>query len=147
MFIVSLTLVPALQAIFGRGSFNPFISRTPDMSAERARKRGKLRRISFSSFPESVLPMKVYTNRRTESRESGLDQRPAATQYDTEIEGEHDARLIIPVVIGLIAFLLLAYLRSRRGCCLSHCNDCSLLFLCARFGWIVIHYGLGQARA
>ena len=39
MFIASLTLVPALLAIFGRGSFYPFIPRTPEMQAERARKR------------------------------------------------------------------------------------------------------------
>ncbi|MGV2806594.1 MMPL family transporter, partial [Clostridium perfringens] len=40
-FIASLTLVPALLAIFGRGSFYPFIPRTPEMQAERAKKKGK----------------------------------------------------------------------------------------------------------
>lgn len=39
MFIASLTLVPALLAIFGRGSFYPFIPRTPEMQAERAKKK------------------------------------------------------------------------------------------------------------
>lgn len=41
MGIASLTLVPALLAIFGRTSFFPFIPRTPQMEAERARAKGK----------------------------------------------------------------------------------------------------------
>lgn len=41
MAIASLTLVPALLAIFGRASFYPFVPRTPEMIAERARKKGK----------------------------------------------------------------------------------------------------------
>ncbi|AIQ71445.1 MMPL family transporter [Paenibacillus graminis] len=41
MGIASLTLVPALLAIFGRTSFFPFIPRTPQMEAERAKAKGK----------------------------------------------------------------------------------------------------------
>ena len=41
MGIASLTLVPALLAIIGRGSFFPFIPRTPEMRAERAKRKGK----------------------------------------------------------------------------------------------------------
>ncbi|GIP28818.1 membrane protein [Paenibacillus sp. J23TS9] len=41
MVIASLTLVPALLAIFGRVSFYPFIPRTPEMEEERARSKGK----------------------------------------------------------------------------------------------------------
>ncbi len=41
MGIASLTLVPALLAIIGRGSFFPFIPRTPAMRAERAKRKGK----------------------------------------------------------------------------------------------------------
>ncbi|MEC0369553.1 MMPL family transporter [Paenibacillus chibensis] len=41
MVIASLTLVPALLAIFGRISFFPFIPRTPEMEEERARRKGK----------------------------------------------------------------------------------------------------------
>jgi len=41
MGMASLTLVPALLAIFGRTSFFPFIPRTPQMEAERARVKGK----------------------------------------------------------------------------------------------------------
>lgn len=41
MGIASLTLVPALLAIFGRTSFFPFVPRTPLMEAERARAKGK----------------------------------------------------------------------------------------------------------
>jgi len=41
MGIASLTLVPALLAIIGRGAFYPFIPRTPEMAAERAARKGK----------------------------------------------------------------------------------------------------------
>ncbi|WP_213619571.1 MMPL family transporter [Paenibacillus sp. J22TS3] len=41
MFIASLTLVPALLAIFGRASFWPFVPRTPEMEQERARAKGR----------------------------------------------------------------------------------------------------------
>lgn len=41
MGIASLTLVPALLAIFGRMSFFPFVPRTPQMEEERARAKGK----------------------------------------------------------------------------------------------------------
>ncbi|WP_127509239.1 MMPL family transporter [Paenibacillus humicus] len=41
MALASLTLVPALLAILGRGSFWPFVPRTPAMAAERAARRGK----------------------------------------------------------------------------------------------------------
>ena len=41
MGIASLTLVPALLAIFGRASFFPFIPRTPQMEIDRAKAKGK----------------------------------------------------------------------------------------------------------
>ncbi|KGE20310.1 MMPL family transporter [Paenibacillus wynnii] len=41
MGIASLTLVPALLAIFGRTSFFPFIPRTPQMEMDRAKAKGK----------------------------------------------------------------------------------------------------------
>ncbi|MFD2613773.1 MMPL family transporter [Paenibacillus gansuensis] len=41
MMIASITLVPALLAVFGRASFFPFVPRTPEMQRERARKKGK----------------------------------------------------------------------------------------------------------
>ncbi|WP_138495427.1 MMPL family transporter [Paenibacillus pinistramenti] len=41
MGIASLTLVPALLAVLGRGSFWPFVPRTPEMAAERAASKGK----------------------------------------------------------------------------------------------------------
>ncbi len=41
MALASLTLVPSLLAILGRGSFWPFVPRTPAMAAERAARRGK----------------------------------------------------------------------------------------------------------
>ncbi|MFD0587156.1 MMPL family transporter [Paenibacillus sp. GCM10027627] len=44
MMIASLTLVPALMAIFGRASFFPFIPRTQEMEKELAAKKGRLPR-------------------------------------------------------------------------------------------------------
>lgn len=41
MGIASLTLVPALLAIFGRASFYPFVPRTPQMEIDRAKAKGK----------------------------------------------------------------------------------------------------------
>jgi RND superfamily putative drug exporter len=41
MVLASLTLVPALLAIMGRASFWPFIPRTRDMLAERAKRKGQ----------------------------------------------------------------------------------------------------------
>lgn len=41
MGVASLTLVPALLAIFGRTSFFPFVPRTPQMEAERAKAKGR----------------------------------------------------------------------------------------------------------
>lgn len=271
MFIASLTLVPALLAIFGRGSFYPFIPRTPEMQAERARKKGKpvpaphkekesrigrlvttkpwtvvlaalvllgglatfSSQIKFtydllSSFPEDVpsregfavigeqfsegelAPVRVmvdsggqaldleerlkgldYVDRVSDPQngaenndiigyeielsmnpysmeamqhipdlreiaESSLEKagvgNPAeavwisgqtATQYDTEIAGEHDAKLIIPVVIGLITLLLLVYLRSVVATVYLIATVILSYFSALGLGWIIIHYGLG----
>lgn len=41
MMAASLTLVPALLSILGRGSFYPFVPRTEEMKKERAQKKGK----------------------------------------------------------------------------------------------------------
>lgn len=49
MFIASLTLVPALLAIFGRGSFYPFVPRTHEMEVERAKKKANRLRLRVKS--------------------------------------------------------------------------------------------------
>ncbi|RKN84971.1 MMPL family transporter [Paenibacillus ginsengarvi] len=273
MAIASLTLVPALLAILGRGSFYPFVPRTPEMVRERAEKKGVpvkeqssrttlgarfadvvvrkpwtvivvtlvvlIGAASFapkinytydllSSFPKtmpsregfdliaksfspgSLAPVQVMAD--TEGKSADLqgalsklsfvdevsapqkgkmnanivsvdvklhanpysneamgyiaDIRAAAEaaltgsgvasavdrvwvggqtaqQYDTKRATERDERLIIPVVIGLIALLLLAYLRSFVA----------MLYLIATvvlsygsalgLGWIVLHYFMG----
>lgn len=61
MGLASLTLVPALLAVFGRGSFYPFIPRTPEMLKERAARLGKPapavteKRRSGSAWGEAVI--------------------------------------------------------------------------------------------
>lgn len=271
MFIASLTLVPAMLAIFGRASFYPFVPRTDEMQAERARKKGKpapaprkekegwigslvikrpwtiivatvlvlgvLASVSsqikytydlLSSFPEDVpsregfaligeqfsegelAPVSLMLD--TEGKETDLKARlealdyvsavaePAAgaenanilayevelamnpysveamkhipdlrseassalqeagvadpdnkvwisgqtaTQYDTKLAGEHDARLIIPVVVGLISLLLLLYLRSLVAMVYLVATVILSYFSALGLGWLVIHYGLG----
>ncbi|WP_211747335.1 MMPL family transporter [Paenibacillus sp. Marseille-Q4541] len=271
MFIASLTLVPALLAIFGRASFYPFVPRTAEMQAERARKKGKpepaprkekeswigslvtkrpwtiivttvlllgvLASVSsqikftydlLSSFPEDVpsregftligeqfsegqlAPVQIMLD--AEGKETDLKARlealdyvnivsdpkegaensnilaydvqfamnpysmeamqhipdvrseaeaslqeagvtspenkvwisgQTATQYDTEIAGEHDARLIIPVVIGLISLLLLLYLRSIVAMVYLMATVILSYFSALGLGWLIIHYGLG----
>lgn len=271
MFIASLTLVPAFLAIFGRASFYPFVPRTAEMQAERARKKGKpvpaprkkkeswigsvvtkrpwtvivstivvlgiLASFSpqikytydlLSSFPEDVpsregftligeqftegelapvqlmldtegkdidvksrlealdyvgmvsepeegsvnsdilayqveLSMNPYSieamqhipDLRSEA-ESALESAgvtasgdkvwisgQTAEQYDTELAGEHDARLIIPVVVGLISLLLLIYLRSLVAMVYLVATVILSYFSALGLGWLVIHYGLG----
>lgn len=274
MGVASLTLVPALLAIFGRTSFFPFVPRTPQMEAERARAKGKPapqpkprnRRgigqlvvsrpwaivgvtvvllgvlasfasgIKFtydilSSFPKTMesregfdligeqfspgelAPVKLMVDtdglpgggedlksvlgglsyvdvvsdpqqgavnakiagydielkenpysleamdhipalRATVEQalaESGI-QNPedkvwisgqTATQYDTKELGERDTDLIIPVVIGLITLLLLAYLRSVVATIYLVGTVILSFFSALGLGWIIIHYVLG----
>lgn len=271
MFIASLTLVPALLAIFGRGSFYPFVPRTHEMEAERAHKKGKptpaprkvreswigrtvitkpwtvlvvtlvllgglatfSSQIKFtydllSSFPEDVpsregftiigeqfsqgelAPVKVIVDaggKNTELKqrlealdyvskvgepqqgaenanitgydvefnlnpysmeamqhipdirstaeqaltEAGVDRPDSrvwidgqtAEQYDIETTGERDARIIIPVVIGLITLLLLLYLRSVVATAYLILTVVLSYFSALGLGWLIIHYGLG----
>lgn len=271
MFIASLTLVPAFLAIFGRASFYPFVPRTAEMQAERARKKGKpvpaprkekeswignivtkrpwtiivativvlgiLASLSsqikytydlLSSFPEDVpsregftligeqfsegelapvqlmldtegkdtdvksrlealgyvskvsepeegsanpnilgyeveLAMNPYsmeamqhipdlrTEAETALESAGVDASAdkvwisgqTATQYDTEVAGEHDSRLIIPVVVGLISLLLLLYLRSLVAMVYLVATVILSYFSALGLGWLIIHYGLG----
>ncbi|TMV47709.1 MMPL family transporter [Paenibacillus mesophilus] len=273
MAIASLTLVPAMLAILGRGSFYPFVPRTAEMIRERAVKKGKpvpqprnrrtigarfadlvVRKpwtvivvtvlvlggaASFapsvnytydllSSFPKnmpsregfaligesfspgSLAPVKVMADAEGKTAEwqgalrklpyvdevsapqkgkqnpnivamdvqlnvnpydneamehipelraameaalsdagvSGVHDRvwiggQTAEQHDTKRAGDRDELLIIPVVIGLIALLLLAYLRSVVA----------MLYLIATvvlsygsalgLGWIVLHFFMG----
>lgn len=66
-----------------------------------------------------------------------------AEQYDTKKTGERDTRLIIPVVIGLIALLLLLYLRSIAATAYLVGTVILSYFSALGLGWLVIHYLLG----
>jgi RND superfamily putative drug exporter len=272
MGIASLTLVPALLAIFGRTAFYPFIPRTPEMQAARALKRGKplpsaKKKQSFdwvgqlvinkpwtivivtiivlsglalastqikftydllSSFPEDMesregfatigekfspgqlAPVQVIVD--TEGKEIDLTERlsnlpyvsnvsspvfgqqnsdiyaielefnmnpysmeammhipelrevakqsledagvmnaeelvwiggQTAEQYDTKITGDRDARVIIPIVIGMIALLLFGYLRSIVATFYLVGTVILSYFSALGLGWLILHYGLG----
>ncbi|WP_127579745.1 MMPL family transporter [Paenibacillus koleovorans] len=273
MSIASLTLVPALLAIFGRGSFYPFVPRTDEMLRERAVKRGKpipqLRekgRIGrklgslvvekpwlilivtvvllgglagyatqirytydiLSSFPKDMpsregfatigerlspgelapvqiivdtkgkpvalqetlaklpyaasvsKPEKGKTNTELISVTLKLNLNPysseasalipdlkqqaeqalgaagiaesdrqvwvggqTATQYDTEQTSNRDDRVIIPIVIALIAFLLLAYLRSVTAMLYLMGTVILSYFSALGLGWLVLHHFMG----
>lgn len=271
MFIASLTLIPALLAIFGRASFYPFVPRTPELAAAHAKKKGKpvpaphkekeskvgkivttrpwtviisavlllsvlaafSPQVKFtydllSSFPEDVpsregftiigeqfsegelAPVKVMVDTKGEEVDLGerlagleyvdlvsepqqgaensqiagydveLSMNPysmeamqhipdlraeaeaslaaagvaspedhvwisgqTAAQYDSEITGERDSRVIIPVVIGLISLLLLLYLRSIVATLYLIGTVILSYFSALGLGWLIIHYGLG----
>lgn len=273
MAIASLTLVPALLAIFGRTSFYPFVPRTPDMIAERAQRKGRpapmhksasrdgaigrlvVRRpwtvvlsttivlavlagfssqlkVTFdilSSFPSdmesregfavigeeftegSLAPVRIIVDTDGSDAESvrqrlsalpyaasvskpergsndpdiyamdiSLTMNPysqeamslipklreeamsalaagdggataervwiggqTAEQYDTKATGDRDKRVIIPIVIGLIALLLLGYLRSIVATAYLIGTVVLSYFAALGLGWIIIHYALG----
>lgn len=66
-----------------------------------------------------------------------------ATQYDTMVTDDSDAKLIIPVIIGAIALLLIAYLRSITAM-LYLIGTVVLSFASALgLGWLILHYGFG----
>ncbi len=272
MVIASLTLVPALLAIFGRTAFFPFIPRTPEMQAARALKQGKplpssKKQLSrnklgqlviskpwtivivtiillsglalantqvrftydlLSSFPEDMesregfatigekfspgqlAPVQVIVD--TEGKEIDLAERLAALpfvdqvsepaqgqqnpqilaydiqfninpysaeamahiphiretvqqaleragipqseelvwiggqtaeQYDTQVTGDRDSRVIMPIVIGMIALLLVIYLRSIMATIYLVATVILSYFSALGLGWLIIHYGLG----
>lgn len=273
MGIASLTLVPAMLAVFGRASFYPFVPRTPQMLAERAKRKGKpapapkpahpisnifagwitsrpwtialvtfallgglaliVPKITFtydtlSSFPKDMAsregfatiaeqftpgelaPVKIMINTegKTVDAASALKPLPfidkvsepvagksnpsivayevelgmnpysneamdtipklresmektladtgigsakdkvwitgqTASQFDVREAGNHDAKLIIPVVIGLISLLLLVYLRSIVAMVYLIATVLLSYFSALGLGWLVIHYGLG----
>lgn len=271
MGAASLTLVPAMLAILGRASFYPFVPRTPEMEAERARRKGKAPRAAkqrsdqgigalvvkrpwtillvtllllgglagfstqlkytfdiLSSFPAnmesregfkvigeqfsagSLAPVKVMVDARGNDTDlkaklealpfiakvgepqggkensqiqayevefsmnpysmeamqhipdlrnvteqallaAGVEDPAAhvwisgqtATQYDTEVIGDRDAAIVIPVVIGLIALLLLVYLRSLVATLYLIGTVVLSFFSALGLGWIILHYGFG----
>ncbi|RTE09551.1 MMPL family transporter [Paenibacillus whitsoniae] len=267
MAVASLTLVPALLAIIGRVSFFPFIPLTPEMRAEKERKKGKRIReqkavgrfsaalgqivtekprsvlvvsllillalasfapqIKFTynileSFPTtmpsregfqllgdhvsqgSLAPMKIIVNMEGKSIDvkSALSSLPyvasvgnavdsskdanfksyelifkedpydldiidrvpdirniveqqmsaagiaapkvwvggeTATQYDTKTVVERDTRVVIPVVIGVIALLLLVYLRSIVAMIYLIATVILSYFSALGAGWLILH--------
>lgn len=66
-----------------------------------------------------------------------------AEQYDTKQTGDRDTRLILPVVIGLIALLLLVYLRSLVATLYLVGTVILSYFSALGLGWLVIHYLFG----
>ncbi|WP_028543377.1 MMPL family transporter [Paenibacillus taiwanensis] len=272
MGIASLTLVPALLAIFGRGSFYPFVPRTPEMEAERAKHKGKpvkqkkvhksagwigrvvvtrpwaviaitvlllgglagfSTRIQYtydllSSFPstmesregfkiigekfsqgelapvnlmidtegkdvplqkvldslpyidqvfdpqkgqknEHILAYRIELSSNPYSQEAmshipeirsatesalleaglnNVEQKvwiggQTATQYDTKFVNDRDTSIVIPVVIGLIALLLLIYLRSIVATVYLIGTVVLSYFSALGLGWLILHYGFG----
>lgn len=68
-----------------------------------------------------------------------------ATQYDTEMTNNRDAEVIIPVVIGLIAILLLVYLRSVVATIYLILTVVLSYFSALGLGWVVVHDIMGNA--
>ncbi|MFD0674078.1 MMPL family transporter [Cohnella sp. GCM10027633] len=66
-----------------------------------------------------------------------------AEQHDAKATGDRDTKLIIPIVIGLITLLLLAYLRSVVATVYLVLTVILSYFSALGLGWIVLHYGFG----
>lgn len=66
-------------------------------------------------------------------------------QASEEYYVNHDIRVVIPVVIGVIALLLLAYLRSIVAAIYLIATVLLSFFSALGAGWLIIHYGLGAS--
>lgn len=66
-----------------------------------------------------------------------------ATQYDTEMTNNRDAEVIIPIVIGLIAILLLVYLRSVVATIYLILTVVLSYFSALGLGWVFVHDIMG----
>lgn len=66
-----------------------------------------------------------------------------AVQYDNELVTNRDMRVVMPVVIGLIALLLLVYLRSITATLYLILTVLLSFFSALGLGWIILHYGFG----
>lgn len=68
-----------------------------------------------------------------------------ATQYDTELVNNRDTQVVIPIVIGLIAVLLLVYLRSVVATIYLILTVVLSYFSALGLGWFVVHDLMGTA--
>ncbi|PYI56661.1 MMPL family transporter [Paenibacillus flagellatus] len=66
-----------------------------------------------------------------------------ASQYDAKRAGERDGKVIMPVVVGLIALLLLAYLRSFVATLYLIATVVLSYGSALGLGWLVLHYAMG----
>jgi RND superfamily putative drug exporter len=66
-----------------------------------------------------------------------------AEQYDTSQTTKADSSLVIPLIIGLIAILLLLYLRSITATVYLIATVLLSYFSALGLGWIILHYGFG----
>ncbi|MFJ5716898.1 MMPL family transporter [Neobacillus sp. NPDC093127] len=82
-------------------------------------------------------------------KKSGSDVRDVwiggmtAEQYDTSQTTKADSSLVIPLIIGLIAILLLLYLRSITATVYLIATVLLSYFSALGLGWIILHYGFG----
>ncbi|WHY89027.1 MMPL family transporter [Neobacillus novalis] len=82
-------------------------------------------------------------------KQSGGDDRDVwiggmtAEQYDTKQTTKADSSLVIPLIIGLIAILLLLYLRSIIATVYLIGTVLLSYFSALGLGWIILHYGFG----
>ncbi|MDM5185968.1 MMPL family transporter [Bacillus sp. DX4.1] len=65
-----------------------------------------------------------------------------ATLYDTKQTTERDQNVIIPVMIGIIALLLLVYLRSVVAMIYLIVTVVLSFFSALGAGWLLLHYGM-----
>jgi putative drug exporter of the RND superfamily len=66
-----------------------------------------------------------------------------AQQYDTKEISSHDSKVVMPLIIGLIAILLLVYLRSVTATAYLIGTVLLSYFSAIGLGWVILHYGFG----
>jgi len=66
-----------------------------------------------------------------------------STQYDTKTTTDRDTSVIIPIVIGMIALLLLAYLRSIVAMFYLVASVILSFFSALGLGWLILHNFMG----
>jgi putative drug exporter of the RND superfamily len=64
-------------------------------------------------------------------------------QHDTKVVSSHDSVVVMPIIIGLIAVLLLVYLRSITATAYLIGTVLLSYFSAIGLGWVILHYGFG----
>lgn len=143
-----------LQGTFSR---LPYVSRASEPASGKTNPDIRAVELQFNLNPYSNEAMKHIPELRQAATSLLADQGigeaedkvwisgQTATQYDTENTNARDTKVIIPIVIGLIALLLLVYLRSLVAMVYLILTVVLSYFAALGIGWVVLHDLMGNA--